>query len=40
MSTRIKLDDREVWSRVSRVGRKAEVTFNYMPHVTMGTLVD
>lgn len=40
MSKRIKVDDREVWARVSRLGRKAEVTFNYMPDLKMGTLVD
>jgi hypothetical protein len=40
MSKRIKVDDREVWARVSRLGRKAEVTLNYMPDVKMGMLVD
>jgi hypothetical protein len=39
MSKRIKVDDREAWARVSRFGRKAEVTFNYMPDVKMGMLV-
>jgi len=40
MSKRIKVDDREVWARVSRFGRKAEVTFNYMPDVKTGMLVN
>ena len=40
MSKRIKVDDREVWARVSRFGHKAEVTFNYMPDVKMGMLVN
>jgi hypothetical protein len=40
MSKPIKVEDREVWARVSRFGRRAEVTFNYMPNVKMGMLVD
>jgi hypothetical protein len=40
MSKRIKVDDREVWARVSRFGHKAEVTFNYMPDVKTGMLVN
>jgi hypothetical protein len=40
MSKRIKIDGREVWAKVSRFGHKAEVTFNYMPDVKTGMLVN
>ena len=41
MSKRIKIDNREVWARVSRFGHKtAAVTLNYMPDVKMGMLVN
>jgi hypothetical protein len=40
ISKRVKVDDREVWARVSHFGHKAEVTFNYMPDVKTGMLVD
>lgn len=39
MSKCIKVDGQEVWARVSLLGPKAEMTFNYMPGVKVNTPV-